>query len=68
MEKWTYLGRLREFYSINQIQMRMRGVGVKNYETFLDIISGSSLSRFLPRPFCSSVRNNGDVPQRSVRE
>ena len=38
----TYLGRIREFYSIKLIQMRTRGEGVKEFENFEDIISGSS--------------------------
>ena len=36
---------LREFHSINQIQMQTRGEGVNKSEHFADIISGSSLER-----------------------
>ena len=45
MEKQTQYGSLREFYSINQIQMQTRGVGVKKSKSFADVIYGSSLMR-----------------------
>ena len=42
MEKRMQYRMLREFYSIDQFQMRTRGEGVKKSENFADIISGSS--------------------------
>ena len=46
MAKRTHLGRLLEFYSINQFQMR---TGFKKSKNFADIINGSSLRRRLQR-------------------
>ena len=44
-ENQTKSGRLHEFYSINQFQMRTRGEeGVKKSKTFVDIINECSLT------------------------